>query len=195
MTEEGSIDVETVSPVWSLGWQWPWGILLAAMLGGNFLFAADQLLLGTAALVGGPGVTAAGVRAVNRQSADALADGARSVRRAVAAQLEQEDRSTVHSLAVGADSAYGLDHSKRYDLTVVTLGETGLTIHHDATVDLLDTTWTVAEQAERIPYEQVTAVSAEDRALRLELVDGETKSLASGRRPVELSAALERRLD
>lgn len=195
MSEEGSFDVETVTRVWSVGWQWPWVVLLAVMIGVNFLVAADRLVLGLAALAGGPGIAIAGVRAVNRHSADALADGARSVRHAVAAELGRDDLSAVHSLAVGADSAYGLDSSKRYDLTVVTLGETALTIHHDVTVNLLDTTWSVGDQTERIPYEHVRSVTARDGTFRLELVDGETKSLPTDDRPVELSTALERRLD
>lgn len=195
MSEEGSIDVEPVSPVWSLGWQWPWAVLLAAMIGGNFLFAADRVILGTAALVGGPGITGAGVRAVNRHSADALAEGARSVRHAVAAGFDRDEASSVYSLAVGADSMYGLEYSKRYDLTVVTLGETALTIHHDVTVNLLDTNWRIGDRTEQIPYEHVRTVTAGDGALRMELVDGETKSLPTADRPVELSTALERRLD
>jgi hypothetical protein len=165
------------------------------MLGGNFLFAADQTVLGIAVLVAGLGIAVAGVRAVNRHSADALADGTRNVRRAVAAELDRDDASTSYSLAVGSGSVYGLRCSKRYDLTVVTLGETALTIHHDAAVNLLNTTWTVGDQTEQIPYERVKSVTEEDGTLRMELVDGETKSLPTDDRPDELLAALSSRLE
>lgn len=194
VTEEGSFEVETVSPVWSLGWQWPWGILLAGMIGGNFLFAADQAVIGMAALVGGPGITVAGVRAVNRHSGAALAEGARRVRRAVATELDQ-DVSAVYSLAEGVDSAYGLERSKRYDLTVLTLGETALTIHHDVMVDLLDTSWLVGDRTEQVPYERLSSVTGDSGTLQMELVDGETISVPTERRPVELTTALDSRLD
>lgn len=195
MSEEGAFDVETVTRVWSVGLQWPWAVLLVVMLGGNFLFAADQTVLGIAVLVAGLGIAVAGVRAVNRHSADALADGTRNVRRAVAAELDRDDASTSYSLAVGSGSVYGLRCSKRYDLTVVTLGETALTIHHDAAVNLLNTTWTVGDQTEQIPYERVKSVTEEDGTLRMELVDGETKSLPTDDRPDELLAALSSRLE
>jgi hypothetical protein len=193
--EEGSIDVAAFTPVWSLGWQWPWAVLLAAMIGANFLLAADRLVLGTAVLIVGPGVAVAGVRAVNRHSADALADGSKRARRAVAAELDRDDASTSYSLAEGSDSAYGLDCSKQYDLTVVTLGETELTIHHDITVNLLDTTWTVGDRTEQIPYDHVESVSHQDGILRMELADEEPKSLTTEDRPVELLAAFERQLE
>jgi hypothetical protein len=195
VSEEGAFDVETVTRVWSVGLQWPWAVLLVVMLGGNFLFAADQTVLGIAVLVAGLGIAVAGVRAVNRHSADALADGTRNVRRAVAAELDRDDASTSYSLAVGSGSVYGLRCSKRYDLTVVTLGETALTIHHDAAVNLLNTTWTVGDQTEQIPYERVKSVTEEDGTLRMELVDGETKSLPTDDRPDELLAALSSRLE
>jgi hypothetical protein len=195
VSEGGSFDVGTVTRVWSVGLQWPWAVLLVVMLGGNFLFAADQTVLGVAVLVGGLGASVAGVRAVSRHSADALADGTRNVRRAVGAALGEDDASTVYSLAVGSGSVYGLDCSKRYDLTVVTLGETALTIHHDAAVNLLNTTWTVGDRTEQIPYEDIGSLTDEDGTLRLELVDGETKSLPADNRPDELLAALGSRLE
>jgi len=195
VSEEGSFDVETVARVWSVGLQWPWAVLLVVMLGGNFLFAADQTVLGIAVLVAGLGTAVAGVRTVNRHSADALADGTRNVRRAVAAELDRDDASTSYSLVVGSGSVYGLHCSKRYDLTVVTLGETALTVHHDAAVNLLNTTWTVGDQTEQIPYERIKSVTEEDGTLRMELVDGETKSLPTDERPGELLASLSNRLE
>jgi len=198
MTEtvsEGTIEVGTVTRVWSVGWQWPWAVVLAVMLGGNFLFSADRTVLGIAVLLVGLGVTLAGVRAVNRHGGDAFADGTRSVRRAVADELGLDDTSTVHPLAVGSDSVVGFDRSKRYDLAVVTLGETALTVHHDGSLNLLSRTWTVGDRTERIPYEAVSSVTEGDGTLRIELVDGETKSLPVERRPDDLLTALDRRLE
>ena len=195
MSEEGTIDVGTVTRVWSVGWQWPWVVTLAVMLAGNFLFAADRTVLGIGVLVAGLGIAVAGVRAVNQHSGDAFADGTRSVRRAVADELDLDDTSTVHPLAVGSDSVVGFDRSKRYDLAVVTLGETALTVHHDGSMNLLSRTWTVGDQTERIPYEDVRSVTEEDGTLRMELVDGGTKSLPTDSRPDDLLTALGRRLE
>ncbi|MFD1568480.1 hypothetical protein [Halolamina litorea] len=195
MSEEGTIDVGTVTRVWSVGWQWPWVVTLAVMLGGNFLFAADRTVLGIGVLVAGLGIAVAGVRAVNRHSGDAFDDGTRSVRRAVAGELGLDDTSTIHSLAVGSDSVVGFDCPKSYDLAVVTLGESALTVHHDGSMDLLNRSWTVGDQTERIPYKDVRSVTEEDGTLRMELVDGGTKSLPAGSRPDDLLAALGRRLD
>ncbi len=194
VSEEGTIDVGARTRVWSVGWQWPWAVILAAMLGGNFLFAADRTVLGIGVLVAGLGIVVAGVRAVNRHSGDAFADGMRSVRRAVADELDLDDPSTIHPLAVGSDSVVGFDRSKRYDLAVVTLGESALTVHHDGSMDMLSRTWTVGEQTERIPYEDVRSVTEGDGTLRLELVDGEVKSIPVDSRPDDLLAALGRRL-
>lgn len=195
MSEDGSIDVGARKRVWSIGWQWPWAVLLVLMLGGNFLYTSDLKPLGVAILVLGLGLSVAGVRAVNRKSADALADATTSVRRAAAAELDRDDASATYALAVGSGSVYGLDGSKRYDLTVVTLGDAALTIHHDASVNLLNATWEVGDQTEQIPYEDVRSVTDEDGALRLDLADGETKTLPSDDRPTELLTALGSRLD
>lgn len=195
MSEEGTIDVGTVTRVWSVGWQWPWAVILVVMLGGNFLFAADRTVLGIGVLVAGLGVAVAGVRAVNRHSGDAFVDGMRSVRRTVADELDLDDTSTVHPLAVGSDSVVGFDRSKRYDLAVVTLGESALTVHHGGSMNLLSRTWTVGDQTERIPYEDVRSVTEEDGTLRMELVDGGTKSLPTDSRPDDLLTALGRRLE
>lgn len=195
VSEEGTIDVGTVTRVWSVGWQWPWAVILVVMLGGNFLFAADRTVLGIGVLVAGLGIAVAGVRAVNRHSGDAFADGIRSVRRAVADELDLDDTSTIHPLAVGSDSVIGFDCSKRYDLAVVTLGESALTVHHGGSMNLLSRTWTVGDQTERIPYEDVRSVTEGDGTLRMELADGETKSLPADSRPDDLLTALDRRLE
>ena len=195
VSEEGTIDVGTVTRVWSVGWQWPWAAVLAVMLGGNFLFAADRTVLGIGVLVAGLGIAVAGVWAVNRHSGDAFADGMGSVRRAVADELDLDDTSTTHPLAVGSDSVVGFDCSKRYDLAVVTLGESALTVHHDGSMNLLSRTWTVGDRTERIPYENVRSVTERDGTLRMELVDGGTKSLPADSRPDDLLRALRRRLE
>lgn len=63
-TENGSLDTDTLSPVWSAGWQWPWVVTLTVMLGGNFLLAPEQVYVGSFLLVGGLSLAVAGVRAV-----------------------------------------------------------------------------------------------------------------------------------
>ena len=77
----------------------------------------------------------------------------------------------------------------------MTLGESALTVHHDGSMNLLNRTWTVGDQTERIPYEDVRSVTEEDGTLRIELADGGTKSLPAGSRPDDLLTALGRRLE
>ena len=184
MAEEGSLDVGVFGPVWTAGWQWPWAVVLALMLGLNFLLAADRIWLGGAILLGGPALAAAGVRAVNRRAADALETGAARARRAAAADAPGD--ATVHSLRAGTGSVPGLDPSKRYELTNLTVGERALRVHEGAEVDLFTTSWTVADGATEFPYDRLAAVTHEDGELRIDLVDGSSRTYPADRVPRDL---------
>jgi hypothetical protein len=192
MAEEGSLDVGVFGPVWTAGWQWPWAVVLALMLGLNFLLAADRLWLGGALLLGGPALAAAGVRAVNRRWGDALETGTVHTRRAAAADAAGD--ATVYSLRAGTGSVPGLDPSKRYELTTLTVGERTLRVHEGASVDLFTTRWTGGDGATEYPYDRLAAVDHENGGFRIDLVDGSSLSYPADRVPRDLLADVEARI-
>lgn len=194
MADKGTIDVATFTPVWTAGWQWPWAVLLALLLGGNFLLAADRVYLGAAILIGGPALALAGVRAVKRGAADALADAEAQIRRAAVAGLAvNPDLTPVYTVTAAGDSVVGIDAAKRYDVTVVTVGESALTIHPDAEANLLNTSWTLGADTEEIPYDRISDVDYTDGTVHIRRTDGDDRSYPADRRPDELLSAIGRR--
>ena len=194
MAEKGTIDVGTFTPVWTAGWQWPWAVVLALLLGGNFVLAADRIYLGTAILIGGPALALAGVRKVKRGAEGALADAEADIRSAAAAALDVDpDQTPVYTVTAAGDSVIGLDAAKQYGVTVVTIGESALTIHPDAEANLLNTSWTLDTDTEAIPYDQIAEVDYSDGAVRVRLLEGDDRSYPADERPTDLLAAIERR--
>ncbi|MFC7095722.1 hypothetical protein [Halobaculum marinum] len=192
MAEKGPIDVGTFTPVWTAGWQWPWAVVLALLLGGNFVLAGDRIYLGAAILIGGPALAFAGVRAVKRGAAAALADAEEDIKRAAVAALDSgTDRAQTYTMTAAGDSVIGIDAAKQYQVTVVTVGESALTIRPDATANLLNTSWRLGSDTETIPYDQIAEIDYADGAVRVRLGEGETRSYPADDRPVDLLAAIE----
>jgi hypothetical protein len=190
MTAEGSLDVDTVSPVWTAGWQWPWAVLLALMLGGNFLLAADSPLLGGAVLVGGPLLAVAGVRAVSAESGALRRAGTAEIR---AAAADAHDPGTadpsVYTLSGGTGSVLGLDAAKRYETAVLFVGRASVSVV-DGEVNLLGTAWQLDEDAESLACDRIDHVEYTDGALALSLADGSSRTYPSDDRPAEALAAI-----
>ncbi|QZX99072.1 hypothetical protein [Halobaculum rubrum] len=194
MADKGTIDVGTFTPVWTAGWQWPWALLLALLLGGNFVLAADRVYLGAAILIGGPALVIAGVRAVKRGAADALADAEAQIRRATVASLDIDpDRTPVYTVTAAGGSVVGIDAAKRYDVTVVTVGESALTVHSDVEANLLNTSWTLGADTEEIPYDRIRDVDYVDGVVNVRCTDGDDRSYPADRRPDELLSSIGRR--
>jgi hypothetical protein len=194
MAEKGPIDVGTFTPVWTAGWQWPWAVVLALLLGGNFVLAADRIYLGAAILIGGPALALAGVRAVKRGAADALAAADADIRSAAAAALDSDpDRTPTYTMTAAGDSVIGIDASKQYRVTVVTVGESALTIRPDADANLLNTSWTLGTDTEDVPYDRIAEIDYADGAVRIRLAEGEDRSYPADDRPTDLLAAIEQR--
>mgnify|MGYP006268994719 FL=1 len=191
MTAQGSLDVDTFSPVWTAGWQWPWAVVLALMLGGNFLLAADRPLLGSAVLVGGPVLAAAGVRAVSAESGTLRRVGTDEIRAAAvdADAVDSTDRS-VHTLSGGTGSVLGLDAAKRYETTVLFVGRASVSVL-DGEVNLLGTSWELDEDAESLPCDRIDDVAYADGAVVVSLADGTSREYPSDDRPTEALAAIE----
>ncbi|MFC6784460.1 hypothetical protein ACFQFH_02760 [Halobaculum halobium] len=194
MAEKGPIDVGTFTPVWTAGWQWPWAVVLALLLGGNFVLAADRIYLGAAILIGGPALAVAGVRAVKRGAAEALADAEADIKRAAVAALDTDpDRTPTYTMTAAGDSVIGIDESKQYRVTVVAVGESALTIRPDAEANLLNTSWTLGADTEELPYDRIVGVDYTDGAVHVRLTDGDNLSYPADRRPDDLLSVIERR--
>ena len=193
MAESGSIDINTFSPVWTAGWQWPWVVVMALIVAGNFLFVRDQPYLGTGLLIGGLALTGLGVRAVVNGAADALADGTNKVCRAAAGIDSEVDEASVYAVTAAKGSVLGLDVAKRYQATVLTVGEDAVTVYDDAMVNLFNTKWSLATDSEEIPYERIDGIAYADGSVQFRLPDGE-RSYPADERPADLLAAIEQRL-
>ncbi|RLM56711.1 hypothetical protein DVK02_09480 [Halobellus sp. Atlit-31R] len=193
MAESGSISVGTLSPVWTAGIQWPWVVVMALFIGGNFLLVSDQPYLGTGLLLGGLALAGFGLRAVVSGAPDALADGTRQLRRAVADAGDTAETS-VYAVTARDGSILGTDVAKRYDVTAVSVGETGVTIHDDARVNLLNTNWSLGTSPETLSYAELDGVEYVEGTLRLRLADDTDRSFPADERPDDLLAAIERRL-
>ena len=193
MAESGPIEINTFSPVWTAGWQWPWVVVMALIVAGNFLFVSDQIYLGTGLLIGGLALTGLGVRAVVNGAADALADGTNKVCRAAAGIDSGVDEASVYAVTAAKGSVLGLDVAKRYQATVLTVGEDAVTVYDDAMVNLFNTKWSLATDSEEIPYERIDGIAYADGSVQLRLPDGE-RSYPADERPADLLAAIEQRL-
>lgn len=190
MTAEGSLDVDTFTPVWTAGWQWPWAVVLALMLGGNFLLAADRPLFGTAVLVGGPLLAGAGVRAVSAESATLRRVGTDQIRAAAADALGDEaDDASLFTLSGGTGSVVGLDAAKRYETTVLVVGSEGVSLH-DGEVNLLGTSWHLDETVESFACDRLDGVACGDGTVEFSLTDGTSLTYASDDRPTDALTAL-----
>jgi len=193
MAESGPIEINTFSPVWTAGWQWPWVVVMALIVAGNFLFVSDQIYLGTGLLIGGLALTGLGVRAVVNGAADALADGTNKLCRAAAGIDSEVDEASVYAVTAAKGSVLGLDVAKRYQATVLTVGEDAVTVYDDAMVNLFNTKWSLATDSEEIPYERIDGIAYADGSVQLRLPDGE-RSYPADERPADLLAAIEQRL-
>lgn len=193
MAESGPIEINTFSPVWTAGWQWPWVVVMALIVAGNFLFVSDQIYLGTGLLIGGLALTGLGVRAVVNGAADALADGTNKLCRAAAGIDSEVDEASVYAVTAAKGSVLGLDVAKRYRATVLTVGEDAVTVYDDAMVNLFNTKWSLATDSEEIPYERIDGIAYADGSVQLCLPDGE-RSYPADERPADLIAAIEQRL-
>jgi hypothetical protein len=193
MAESGPIEINTFSPVWTAGWQWPWVVVMALIVAGNFLFVSDQIYLGTGLLIGGLALTGLGVRAVVNGAADALADGTNKLCRAAAGIDSEADEASVYAVTAAKGSVLGLDVAKRYQATVLTVGEDAVTVYDDAMVNLFNTKWSLATDSEEILYEQIDGIAYADGSVQLHLTDGE-RSYPADERPADLIAAIDQRL-
>ena len=190
MTAEGSLDIDTLTPVWTAGWQWPWAVVLALVLGGNFLLAADRPLLGTAVLVGGPLLAGAGVRAVSAESATLRRAGTEQIRAAAVEILGDEARgAALFTLSGGTGSVVGLDAAKRYETTVLAVGSESISLH-DGEVNLLGTSWRLDETTASVSCDRLDAVAYTDGAVEFALTDGTSLTYASDDRPTAALTAL-----
>ena len=187
MAADGSLEVDAFGPVWTAGWQWPWAVVLALMLGGNFLLAADSPLLGVGVLLGGPLLAAAGVRAVAAESA--------TLRRTATAELceaagADADGRSVYTLSGGNGSVVGLDAAKRYETTVLVLRAESVSVRVGE-VNLLDGSWRLDENAESLAYGRVESLEYADGAVVVSLTDGDRRTYPSDDRPTAALAALD----
>ncbi|MFC5369185.1 hypothetical protein [Salinirubrum litoreum] len=190
MAADGSLDVDTFTPVWTAGWQWPWAVVLALMLGGNFLLAADRPLLGTAVLFGGPALAVAGVRAVSAESAAVRRAAVEKIRATAAETVGVDpDDPSVYTLSGGRGSVVGLDAAKRYETTVLFVGESSVSVH-DGEVNLLATSWRLADDAETLACDRIDEVTYSDGAVVVSLDDGTRRTYPSDSRPTDALAAL-----
>lgn len=190
MPANGSLDVDTFTPVWTAGWQWPWAVVLALMLGGNFLLAADRPLLGTAVLIGGPALAVAGVRAVGAESAAVRRVAIEEIRAtAVETVGVDPDDTSVYTLSGGSGSVVGLDAAKRYETTVLFVGESSVSVH-EGEVNLLGSSWRLDDDAETLACDLIDEVEYGDGAVALSLDDGTRRTYPSDSRPTDALAAL-----
>ena len=196
MAADGSLEVDAFGPVWTAGWQWPWAVVLALMLGGNFLLAADSPLLGAGVLLGGPLLAAAGVRAVTAESATLrrTATAELCVAAAEAAGVDADGRS-VYTLSGGNGSVVGLDAAKRYETTVLVLRAESVSVRVGE-VNLLDGSWRLDENAESLAYGRIEGLEYAGGAVVVSLADGGRRTYPSDDRPTAALAALDdRRMD
>jgi hypothetical protein len=191
MAESGPIEINTFSPVWTAGWQWPWVVVMALIVAGNFLFVSDQVYLGTGLLIGGLVLTGLGVRAVVNGAADALTDGTNKLCRAAAEIAGEVDEASVYAVTAAKGSVLGLDVAKRHQATVLAVGEDAVTVYDEAVVNLFNTKWSLATDSEEILYEQIDGIAYADGSVQLHLTDGE-RSYPADERPADLMAAIER---
>lgn len=191
-TEDGSLDTDTLSPVWSAGWQWPWVVTLTVVLGGNFLLAAEQVYVGSFLLVGGLSLAVAGVRAVETESETVHTTGVGEIRRAAAERFGTDvDDTTAHTLTSGEESVVGIDRAKRRETTVLFAGAESVSVHAGAEVNLLATKWRLGDQWETFSAEQISDVEYSDGAVVVSLTDGTDRTYPSDRRPADALAAIE----
>jgi len=93
-------------------------------------------------------------------------------------------------VTAAGDSVVGIDAAKRYDVTVVTVGESALTIHPDAEANLLNTSWTLGGDTEEIPYDRISDADYTDGTVHIRRTDGDDRSYPADRRPDELLSAI-----
>ena len=190
MTAEGSLEVETFTPVWTAGWQWPWAVALAFMLGGNFLLAAHRPLLGAAVLVGGPLLAGAGVRAVSAESETLRRVGTDEIRAAAVDALGDEVHdAALFTLSGGTDSVVGLDAAKRYETTVLVVGSESVSLL-SGEVNLLGTSWRLDETAMSFVCTRLDTVAYRDGMVTFALTDETSLTCASDDRPTDALTAL-----
>jgi hypothetical protein len=195
MAEDGSLGVDVFTPVWTAGWQWPWVVLLALMIGLNFVLAAERVWIGVAVLVGGPILAVAGVRSVNRRAGEVVETGTALVERAAAESSGFEGENiAVYSLRSGIGSVVGIEQPKRYELTTVVVGETAVVVHEDVTVNVLDDSWEVGDQTAVFPYGHLSDLGYDDEEFRIDSAEGGSRSYPADRVPSEVVADIKARM-
>lgn len=190
MTAAGSLDVDTLTPVWTAGWQWPWAVVLTLMLGTNFLFAADQPIVGVAVLLSGGAVTVAGVRAVGAESTALHRAGVDKIH--AAAERRHGDVRNVRTVTLsgGTESVVGLDAAKRYETTVLVVDDASVAVY-GGHVNLIGTAWHLDDHVESLACAQIETIAYDDATVGVSLTDGTSRTYPSDDRPTALLVALE----